>query len=82
MNAHGKAGPALRDAVPVRPFDAALTHEVPRDAIAYWTFHGAKGMLTGLEDNPIFKDTPELHRYSNVLRRIVTRREYGSTSRA
>jgi hypothetical protein len=70
MNAHGKAGPALRNAVPVRPFDAALTHEVPRDAIAYWTFHGAKGMLTGLEDNPIFKDNPDLHRYSNVLRRI------------
>jgi hypothetical protein len=70
MNLHGKAGPALKDAIPTRPFDAALTHEVPRDAIAYWTFHGAKGMLTGLEDNPIFKDTPELHRYSNVLRRV------------
>jgi hypothetical protein len=70
MNIHGKAGPALKDAVPTRPFGAALTHEVPSNALLYYTFHGKKGMLTGLEDNPIFDDTPELHRYSSVLRRV------------
>jgi hypothetical protein len=70
MNVHGKAGPALKDAIPTRPFGASLTHEVPRDAFLYWTFHGTKGMLTGLKDNPIFKEAPELGRYSSVLRRV------------
>lgn len=69
-NVHGTAGPALKGVTPTRPFSPALAHEVPKDAIAYATFHGAKGMLTGLEDNPILADVPELHRYSGLLRRI------------
>jgi Protein of unknown function (DUF3352) len=71
LNLHGKAGPALKDAIPTKPFGADLTHEVPRDALAYFAFHGAKGMLTGLEDNPLFsEDVPELHRYAGVLKSV------------
>jgi hypothetical protein len=72
LNIHGTAGPALKGVTPTRPFKPALAHEVPKDAIAYGTFHGAKGMLTGLEHNPILADTPELHRYAGLLRRIET----------
>jgi Protein of unknown function (DUF3352) len=71
LNVHGKAGPALKDVVPTKPFATALTHEVPSDALAYFAFHGAKGMLTGLEDNPLFKENvPELHRYAKVLKSV------------
>jgi uncharacterized protein DUF3352 len=71
LNVHGKAGPALKDAIPTKSFGSALTHEVPRDALAYFAFHGAKGMLTGLEDNPLFKeDVPELHRYAGALKSV------------
>jgi hypothetical protein len=69
-NIHGEAGPALKDITPTRPFTPSLQNEIPRDALLYATFHGAKGMLTGLESNPLFTDTPELRRYSNVLRRV------------
>jgi hypothetical protein len=71
LNVHGKAGPALKDVVPTKPFGAALTQEVPSDALAYFAFHGAKGMLTGLEDNPLFSEqVPELHRYAGVLKSV------------
>ncbi|HEY3017906.1 MAG TPA: hypothetical protein VGJ23_03655 [Gaiellaceae bacterium] len=69
-NVHGTPGPALKGLSPTRPFGPSLPREVPKDALAYWTFHGTKGMLTGLEKNPIFTDTPAIHRYSGVLRRI------------
>jgi hypothetical protein len=69
-NVHGSAGPALKDVVPTRPFGPSLTKEVPANALVFATFHGAKGMLTGLENNPLFNDTPELRRYSDVLRRV------------
>jgi len=71
LNVHGKAGPALKDVVPTKPFGSALTQEVPSDALAYFAFHGAKGMLTGLEDNPLFSEqVPELHRYAGVLKSV------------
>ena len=71
LNLHGKAGPALKDVVPTKPFATALTQEVPSDALAYFAFHGAKGMLTGLQDNPLFSEqVPELHRYAGVLKSV------------
>ena len=71
LNMHGKAGPALKDVIPTKPFASALTQDVPRDALAYFAFHGAKGMLTGLEDNPLFSEqVPELHRYAGVLKSV------------
>jgi hypothetical protein len=69
-NLHGTAGPALKGVTPTRPFGPSLTKEVPANALLFVTFHGAKGMLTGLKNNPIFNDTPELRRYSDVLQGI------------
>jgi hypothetical protein len=69
-NVHGTPGEALKGISPTRPFTPALAREVPKDAIAYWTFHGTKGMLQGLDRNPIFKDVPEIHRYRGVLSQI------------
>ena len=69
-NVHGTPGPAFKGISPTRAFRPTLSHEVPKDAIAYFTFHGTKGMLTGLEKNPLFNDVSELHRYAGVLRRI------------
>jgi hypothetical protein len=43
---------------------------VPKDALAYFSFHGARGALTGLKSNPVFADVPQLRRYSGVLRRV------------
>jgi hypothetical protein len=71
-NVHGTAGPALKGLSPTRPFTPSLSHEVPRDAFAYATFHGAKGTLTNLQKNPIFTDVPEIRRYSGLLRNIET----------
>jgi hypothetical protein len=70
MNVHGKPGPAFTGISPTKPFGPALPHQVPKDALAYFSFHGAKGAFDKLEDNPILGDVPELHRYSGVLRRI------------
>jgi hypothetical protein len=69
-NVHGTAGPALKDVTPTQPFRSSLTNEVPANALVFATFHGAKGMLTGLENNPLFKETPDLGRYSEVLGRV------------
>jgi hypothetical protein len=67
---HGTAGSALKDAVPTRAYTPALQHEVPRDALLFASFHGSKGMFTGLESNPLFNDTPELKQYTDVIRRV------------
>jgi hypothetical protein len=69
-NVHGTPGPAFKGISPTRPFEPRLSHEVPKDAFAYFTFHGAKGWLTGTEKNPIFAQVPELHRYRGVFARI------------
>src|SRR6266540_3413677 len=69
-NVHGTPGPAFKGLSPTKPFGPALPHEVPKDALAYATFHGAKGAFDKLENNPMFTDVPEFHRYSALLRRI------------
>jgi hypothetical protein len=70
FNVHGTPGHGLKGITPTRPFSPALSHEVPKDAIAYWSFHGTKGMLQGLDRNPLFQDVPEIHRYRGVLSQI------------
>jgi hypothetical protein len=67
---HGTPGPALKGISPMKPFGPSLPHEVPKDALAYATFHGAKGAFDRLKDNPIFSDVPEIRRYSALLRRV------------
>jgi uncharacterized protein DUF3352 len=67
---HGTPGPlfkGLRQAG--GGFSAKLPDTVPRNALVYWTFHGTKGMLSGVAQNPLF-GTPELRRFSGVLREI------------
>jgi hypothetical protein len=70
MNVHGKPGPAFEGITATKPFGPALPRQVPKDALAYFSFHGAKGAFEKLEDNPILQDVPEIHRYSGVLRSV------------
>ena len=65
---HGKAGPALNGSVP-NPFAPSLTKDVPRDAIVYLSFHGSKGMLTGVTDNPFFKQA-DFGPLATIVRRV------------
>jgi Protein of unknown function (DUF3352) len=67
---HGKAGPALNGSVP-NPFAPSLTKDVPRDAIVYLTFHGSKGMLNGVTDNPLFKQA-DFGPLATIVRRVGT----------
>jgi hypothetical protein len=67
---HGQAGPALKGAAP-NPFTPSLTHEVPSDALLYFTFHGSKGMLAGLGNNVLF-DEADLGPFAGLLRRLDT----------
>lgn len=68
--AHGQAGPGLKGAAP-NPFTPSLTHEVPSDALLYFTFHGSKGMLAGLGNNMLF-DEADLGPFAGLLRRLDT----------
>ena len=68
--AHGQAGPGLKGAAP-NPFTPSLTHEVPSDALLYFTFHGSKGMLAGLGNNVLF-DEANLGPFAGLLRRLDT----------
>jgi len=67
---HGQAGPGLKGAAP-KPFTPSLTHEVPSDALLYFTFHGSKGMLAGLGNNVLF-DESNLGPFGPLLRRLDT----------
>jgi hypothetical protein len=67
---HGQAGPGLKGASP-NPFTPSLTHEVPSDALLYFTFHGSKGMLAGLGNNVLF-DEADLGPFAGLLRRLDT----------
>ena len=68
--AHGTAGPGLRGLRPTKSFRSKLQDEIPSDALLYWTFHGSKGMFTGLRNNPLFTDIPELRQYAGLLARL------------
>jgi hypothetical protein len=70
MNVHGTPGPAFTGITATKPFGPALPRQVPKDALAYFSFHGAKGAFDKLEDNPILSDVPEIRKYSGVLRRV------------
>ena len=69
-NVHGTPGPAFKGIKVTRPFRPSLQNVIPKDALLYTAFHGRPGMLTGLEKNALFKDVPELHRYSKLLAHI------------
>jgi Protein of unknown function (DUF3352) len=68
---HGTPGKLFKGVPHGKPFNSKLTHEVPQDALAYLTFHGAKNMLGSLQKNPVLA-TPELKRFSGVLGQVGT----------
>jgi hypothetical protein len=70
LNVHGKVGAELKGIAPAHAFSPSLQQKVPGDALFYASFHGAKGMLTGLEHSPILSGSPELRRYSGLLRQV------------
>ena len=51
---HGTPGKAF-DQVSARSSDGSLRRFVPKDALLYLAFHGSKGMLGGLGQNPILQ---------------------------
>jgi hypothetical protein len=51
---HGTPGKAFKN-VDVNGSDGSLQKLVPKDALLYLAFHGSKGMLGGLGDNPILQ---------------------------
>jgi hypothetical protein len=51
---HGTPGKAFKN-VNARASNGSLQKVVPKDALLYLAFHGSKGMLGGLGDNPILQ---------------------------
>jgi hypothetical protein len=51
---HGTPGKAFKN-VDLNGSDGSLEKLVPKDALLYLAFHGSKGMLDGLGDNPILQ---------------------------
>jgi hypothetical protein len=68
---HGSLGKLFDKGSKLEPFGAKLPNQVPRDAVLYLTFHGTKGLLTGLRDNPTLSG-PEFVPVSEVLGEIGT----------
>jgi hypothetical protein len=66
---HGTPGQLFKGTPHGGAFTPTLTKTVPQDALAYWTFHGTKNMLSGLQNNPVLA-TPELRQFSGVLKSV------------
>jgi hypothetical protein len=69
-NVRGTPGPAFAGLHTARAFMPTLAREIPQDALAYFAFHGRKGMFDGLQKSPVFADVPQVKRYAGVLRSI------------
>jgi hypothetical protein len=63
---HGTLGKLFGKTATSPAFDAKLPDVVPKDTLFYLTFHGTKGLLGGLKDNPTL-NTPELAPVFDVL---------------
>jgi hypothetical protein len=63
---HGTPGKLFEGLPATKSFDPELPSQVPQDTLVYWTFHGSKGMLEGLQRNELFK-TPGLKPLRDVL---------------
>jgi hypothetical protein len=68
---HGTPGKWFKGLHASEGFSPKLTDEAPQNALLYWTFHGVKGMLAGLEHNKLFQ-TPEFRPYHQALRDLDT----------
>ena len=65
----GTPGELFNSAHVTQPYEAKLPSRVPSDALAYFTFHGAEGMLSGLTKTPQLS-SPELRPLVKVLRDV------------
>ena len=66
---HGTLGKLFHKGASPQPFAAKLPNRVPKDAVLYLTFHGTKGLLSGLKNNPTLS-SPELGPVVEVLGEI------------
>ena len=71
MTVHGTPGKLFGNAPTGSAFDAQLPDVAPKDTLFYVTFHGTKGLLGGLKDNPAFQSR-QLRPFVDVLGDIGT----------
>jgi hypothetical protein len=65
----GTPGELFRNVHAGKGFHAALPDEVPADANFYVTFHGSRGMLDGLTNNPLLQ-RPDAKPFVGIVRSI------------
>jgi hypothetical protein len=63
---HGTPGSAFKNRGPSASV-GSLRKLVPRDALLYFAFHGSKGMLGGLEGNPLLQQQPGFKQFADIL---------------
>jgi hypothetical protein len=66
---HGTPGEALRSSGSSASV-GSLRKLVPQDALVYLAFHGSKGMLGGLEDNPMLQQEPGFEQFARIFREV------------
>ena len=66
---HGTPGTALKSRGTSTSV-GSLRKLVPQDALLYFAFHGTKGMLGGLADNPLLQQQPGFAQFGDILRDV------------
>src|SRR5437763_8301479 len=66
---HGTPGKLFKGAPSSSAFSPKLLGTVPQDALLYLTFHGSKGMFSGLQQNALF-NTPQYRQFARPLQQI------------
>jgi hypothetical protein len=68
---HGTPGKWFKGIHAAEGFEPKLTEDAPANALLYFTFHGSKDMLRGLEQNSLFK-TAEVKPYRRAIHDLGT----------
>ncbi len=66
---HGTPGSLFKGSSHSGAFSAKLLGTVPADALVYLSFHGAKGMFNGLQQNPAL-NTPQFRQFAGPLAQL------------
>ena len=66
---HGTPGDAFKNRGPSASV-GSLRKLVPQDALLYFAFHGSRGMLGGLEGNPLLQQQPGFKKFADILRDV------------
>ena len=66
---HGTPGSLFKGSAGSGAFGAKMLGTVPGDALVYLSFHGAKGMFNGLQQNPAL-NAPQLRRLAQPLQQF------------